>query len=172
MRTLLLLSALPGSGKTTWAKQYQKTHPHTFIVSSDDIRVEFFGKAQNFSNEPKVWSTFLDRLNGYSQKFDDVNVIADATNLQNKYRVMYTKLTPFFDKHILVLFDVPYEVCCFQNKLRSKDLIVTDEAMELLRKEYEEPTPEVLKLFDSVIVVKNFLSKQAQAEEAKGDLKI
>ncbi len=167
---MLLLSALPGSGKTTWAKQYQKTHLHTFIVSSDEIRIEFFGKAQNFSNEPKVWNTFLNRLNEYSQKFDDVTIIADATNLQNKYRVMYTKLTPFFDRHILVLFDVPYGICCFQNRLRSKDLIVSDDAMELLRKEYEEPTSEVLKLFDSVIVVKNFLSKQAQVKEAKDNL--
>jgi predicted kinase len=71
MRTLFVLSAIPGSGKSTWAKKYQKEHANTFIVSSDDIRYEFFGKANDFRNEPLVWDTFLKRINHYAETMDE-----------------------------------------------------------------------------------------------------
>jgi predicted kinase len=94
MRTLIVLSAIPGSGKSTWAKKYQKEHANTFIVSSDEIRLEFFGAVNDFRDERRVWDTFLERLNHYAETMADVTVIADATNLQNKYRRMYAELTP------------------------------------------------------------------------------
>ena len=86
MRTLILLSAVPGSGKSTWAKKYQAAREHTFIVSSDDIREELFGKAQDFRDEGLVWKTFQNRLNQYGAMYEDSTVIADATNLQNKLK--------------------------------------------------------------------------------------
>ena len=43
MKTLIVLSAMPGSGKSTWAKKYQEEHPHTLIISSDKIRYELTG---------------------------------------------------------------------------------------------------------------------------------
>ncbi len=162
---MFLLSGLPGSGKSTWANHYQKTHPHTYIVSSDEIRVALFGRAQDFSDEPLVWRTYLSKINEYSEKYNDVTVIADATNLQNKYRIAYRTSTPAFGKHVLVLFNIPFDICCFQNKLRSVGRIVPDEAMEKMRIEYEEPTPEVLTLYDDVIVVKDYLSKEARSKE-------
>ncbi|NCA96445.1 MAG: hypothetical protein EOM74_05640, partial [Methanomicrobia archaeon] len=51
MKTLILLTAVPGAGKSTWAKRYQSEHPHTYIISSDDLRMELLGGYQNFSNE-------------------------------------------------------------------------------------------------------------------------
>lgn len=120
MRTLILLSAIPGSGKSTWAREYQSAHSNTYIVSSDEIRLELLGSPSNFSNEKLIWATFVKRLNAYAEKSDNLTVIADATNLQNKYRLYYLEATPHFDRHVLVVFRVPYQVCLVQNKMRSK----------------------------------------------------
>ena len=154
MKTMILLSAIPGSGKSTWARAYQASHPNTHIVSSDEVRQRLTGELQNFSKEPLVWKTFLEDLNSFADSEEDVTVIADATNLQNAYRKFYFENTPKYDRHILVLFDVPYELCLKQNKMRSSDRIVPDHAMKLLHDEYEKPTEEILKLYDEVIFVK------------------
>jgi predicted kinase len=167
---MILLSAIPGSGKSTWAHRYQESHPNTFVVSSDDIRISLFGKADDFRNEGLVWKTYLDNINGYAAKYQDVTVIADATNLQNKYRKMYRELTPSFDKHVLVVFDLPYEICLIQNKMRPAGRVVPKEAMEKLRKEMEPVSDEVIHMYDEYLCIKDFVSPVALAQEKKSVL--
>lgn len=164
MRTLIVLSAIPGSGKSTWAKKYQKEHQSTYIVSSDEIRYEFFGAVNDFRNEALVWDTFLSRINHYAETMADVTVIADATNLQNKYRRMYAEMTPKFEKHILVRFNVPYDICLLQNQMREKERIVPEDAMLRLQAEMEEPDQATLAFYNEYRVITNFLSKEARKE--------
>ena len=38
MKTFILLAAVAGCGKSTWANNFKKDHPNTFIVSSDELR--------------------------------------------------------------------------------------------------------------------------------------
>lgn len=165
MKTFILLSAIPGSGKSTWAKKYQELHPNTHIVSSDEIRVALWGKPNDFRDEKRVWDTFLETINNYAATEESVTVIADATNLQNKFREMYFKSTPLFDRHILVLFKIPFEVCQMQNKMRSKDRVVPDHAMERLKEEYEDPTKEIINLYDEYIEIHDFMSNKAKRIE-------
>ena len=40
-RKLIILTGLPASGKSTFAKQYIQEHPDTKIVSRDEIRHRF-----------------------------------------------------------------------------------------------------------------------------------
>ncbi|MCR5348378.1 MAG: ATP-binding protein [Bacilli bacterium] len=152
MATLILLSAIPGSGKSTWAKAYQRAHPHTYIVASDDVRARVSGGIQCFDKEALVWETFLKELNAHVDE-KDCTVIADATNLQNRYRRYYLEQTPGYDKHVLVLFDIPFDICMKQNKLRDKDRIVSDEGMLSLLAELETPTQEIIDLYDEYIVI-------------------
>lgn len=161
MKTLILLSAIPGSGKSTWAKHYQQEHPNTYIVASDDVRARVSGHTENFEHEDLVWKTFLAEIHEYG-KLDDVTVIADVTNLQNAYRRYYYEQTPEFDIHKLVLFHIPFEICLFQNKLRTSR-VVSDEAMQRLREEFEEPTPEIIDLYDEYLVIgKSYISEEAK----------
>ena len=165
MRTFILLSAIPGAGKSTWARQFKSENKNTFIVSSDEIRKERFGAVNNFQHEQEVWQIFLDTINHYAETMDEVTVIADATNLENRFREFYCKGTPKFDKHILVLFDVPYEVCLIQNQMRTSDRIVPLHAMERMKSQLEFPSPEVLAMYDQYILVKNFSKKVKVADE-------
>jgi len=165
MRTLIVLSAIPGSGKSTWAKKYQKEHERTYIVASDEIRLEFFGAVNDFRDEKRVWDTFLERINHYAETMDNVTVIADATNLQNKYRRMYAQLTPKFEKHVLVRFDIPYDICLLQNQMRERERIVPADAMARLLAEMEEPDAPTLAYYNEYRVIRNFLSKEALKEQ-------
>lgn len=69
---------------------------------------------------------------------------------------MYFEKTPLFDHHILVLFKTPYEICKKQNEMRSIDRIVPLDAMERLKNEYEEPSKEVLDLYDEYIEISSY----------------
>jgi predicted kinase len=168
MRELLLLSALPGSGKSSWAKLYAKEHKNVKIVSSDAIRIRLFGSQKNFSNEPLVWKTFLEDLQNLGQE-DDVTVIVDSTNLNNYYRTYYVKETPMYEKHTLVLFDVSYEDCLKQNLLRPKEMVVDPENMEELRAQWEEASEEAKSYFDEVIHVdaKELTSRLKKEKESQ-----
>ena len=53
---MILLSAVPGAGKSTWAEAYKRENPNekVFVVSSDEIRKELGGSYQYFKEEAKV----------------------------------------------------------------------------------------------------------------------
>ena len=150
MKTLIMLSAMPGSGKSTWAKAYQEAHPHTLIVSSDKIRFELTGQTQDFSKQKEVWELFSFRIHEYAKKYDDVTVILDALTDLNMLREKYVKENPEFDEYVLVLFPRTAEQIRFYNKQRKETSIVPDEQLEVLMKKWEEPTEEIKKLFNRV----------------------
>lgn len=152
MRTLLLLSGLPGSGKSTWSRQYKRLHPSAKIVSSDEIRKEFFGTTANFSDEARVWSTFLDRLKRFGKQ-EGAIVIADSTNLNNHYRRYYVDSTPEYDHHVLVMFDIPAADCELLNDQRTGDRRLPLEAMKRLESQFEPLDEETEKAFDEVVRV-------------------
>ena len=153
MKTLIVLSAMPGSGKSTWAKQYQKEHSHTLIVSSDEIRFELTGQSQDFSKQKEVWELFSLRIHEYAQKFDDVTVILDALNDLNLLREKYVKENPEFDEYVLVLFPRTIEQIRRYNKERESTAVVPDDQLELLINKWEEPIEEIKKLFNKTIEV-------------------
>ena len=163
---MILLSAIPGSGKSTWARQYQTEHPNTHIVSSDELRKVHFGAVNNFQHEQELWKLFLEGLNAYDKE-EDVTVIADATNLTNAYRRYYKENTPNYDRHILVVFNIPYDICKIQNQMRTRDRVVPDKALESLYQEFEKPDDATIDLFDEVIFVgKSFVSEKVKEMRA------
>ena len=150
MKTLIILSAMPGSGKSTWANKYQKEHSHTLIVSSDQIRYELTGTTQDFSKQKEVWELFSSRIHEYAKRYDDVTVILDALNDLNCLREKYVKENPEFDRYELVLFPRTLEQIKFYNKQRKESSIVPDEQLDVLVNKWEEPSPEVINLFNKV----------------------
>lgn len=166
MRTLILLSAIPGSGKSTWAKRFAQDHPNTFIVASDEVRVAVAGAPQDFSKEDLVWKTFLDEINHYAETYKDCYVIADSTNLLNQYRSFYYHNTPAFDKHVLVVFNIPLQICLDQNKMRKTSRIVPEHAMKMMYEQFEKPSDEVMDLYDEVMFIgKTYHSDKINVEK-------
>ena len=150
MKTLIVLSAMPGSGKSTWAKKYQEEHPHALIISSDAIRYELTGTMQDFSKQKEVWELFSLRIHEYANKYEDVTVVLDALNDLNVLREKYVKENPEYDRYELVLFPRTIEQIHYYNKQRNETAIVPDDQLDMLINKWEEPSEEVIKLFDKV----------------------
>lgn len=153
MKTLIMLSAFPASGKTTWAKDYQAHHPNTYIVNSDEIRLELTnGNYHDRSKQDQVWEVFDNRIHEYG-KIDNVTVILDALNDVNAVRLKYLKSTPEFDKKVLVMFPSTLERSKHFNSLRPEECRVPEHIIEMLFEKFEQPNEEVLSLIDELIEV-------------------
>ena len=155
MKTLIMLSAVPAAGKTTWAKSYQKNHENVYIINSDDVRMELTGGVyQDRSKQKEVWELFEKRIHEYANKGDDVTVILDALNDVNSVRYKYLSTTPEYDYKILVLFPTTLDKSQKFNGERPWPNKVPDDVLVELVNKFEEPSPEVLDLVNEVITIK------------------
>lgn len=148
MKTLIMLSAIPASGKSTWAKAYQAEHPDTYVISSDQIRIDLTGCYDDRSRQNEVWQIYADKIHEYG-KHENVTVILDALNDLNVLREKYVKENPEFDKYILVTFPSSPDRSRFLNSQREYDR-VPDDVLELLIDKFEEPTEQIKDLFDEI----------------------
>ena len=155
MRICYILTAIPGSGKTTWAMNFKSTHLNTFIVSSDEIRKELGGSYQYFKEEDRVWKIFFARANKFARENKDCHVILDSTCITDYYRELYYHKVKGFDKICLVYFDVPFAECRKRNKNRRIEKQVPDGPFDNLLKQFKIPSEDVIEMFDDYIVVKN-----------------
>ena len=155
MKTLIILSAYPASGKTTWAKKYQKEHEDVFIINSDEVRLELTGgNYHDRSKQKEVWELFEKRIHEYALKAENATVILDALNDVNSVRLKYLKNTPEFDKKILVMFPSTLERSRYFNSLRPDECRVPDNIIVEMFKKFEQPNEEVLSYIDELIEVK------------------
>lgn len=153
MRILYVLSGIPGSGKTTWANKFQKSHKNTFIVSSDEIRKELTGAYQNFKEENKVWSLYYSRVNEYSLLKNDANIICDSTALIDEYRLLPLNYKGKYDKKVLVYFNVSPSICKSRNEKREKEKRVIETVMDTMINSNQYPKEETIKKFDEFLII-------------------
>ena len=153
MKTFILLSAVAGSGKSTWAEQYRLTHKNVYVVSSDRLRKEIAGAYKNLEHDQEVWKRFSEDIEKYRDLKDDVTVIADSTNILNKFRIFYGKSVTGFDKKILVVIKKKLDTTLKTNHLRNENRVLPDEVVEKMFDAWEEPNEEALSYFDECIVI-------------------
>lgn len=165
VKTFILLSAVAGSGKSTWAEQYRLTHKNVFIVSSDALRKELGGAYQNFEHEAEVWNRFYSDIEKYRDENEDVTVIADSTNIINKFRILYGKNLTGFDKKILVVIKKDKDQILQTNRLRNENRIVPDYAIENMCNNWEEPDEETLSYYDEYIRIDKWFDSPQVKED-------
>lgn len=153
MKELIVLSALPGSGKSTWAEQYRLTHKHVKIVSSDGIRKELTGQYQDFNCEKEVWEIYDKRIREFLDNNDDVTVIADSTNITNKFRLKYLKSGYNYDKVILVIIKKKLRTILKQNRVRNEAKFVPEYAIKNMWDIWEDVSEEVHEKYDEVLEI-------------------
>jgi len=155
LRTFILLSAIPGAGKSTFASNYARTHTNVYIVSSDEVRKEVAGSYQNFTQEPLVWETFRRRIHELALRSSEAIVIADGVNDSNAIRIHYAKEASEFEKKILVYIERPIDIVLQQNTQRRSEKWVPNDIILLYAKKIEQPSKECLKYYDEYIEIKS-----------------
>lgn len=150
MKTLLMLSAIPASGKSTWANKFKAVHKNVAILNSDEIRMEVtHGDYQDHSHQKEVWELFEKRIHEYGKE-EGITLILDALNDTNEVRLKYLGTTPEFDKKILVLFPSNIERSKTLNNKRNVEVRVPSFILDGLIEKFEEPNDEVKSLINEI----------------------
>lgn len=150
MKTLIMLSAIPASGKSTWARDFKLHHEHTIILNSDDIRMEVtHGDYQDHSHQKEVWELFEQRIHSFGRQ-EGITVILDALNDTNEVRMKYLSTTPEFDRKVLVMFPNSLERSKKYNGYRQEEVRVPEPILINLVNKFEKPNEEVLQIIDEV----------------------
>ena len=161
MKHLIALSAVAGAGKSCYAKHYKINHKdeNVFIVSSDEIRKGLTGVYSNLNYEKEVWDIYFKRINILRDSNSDCTIIADSTNILNKYRKILGEL-PGFDKKTLVLITKELPVILERNRLRDHAKYVPENAIKTMYQMWEEVDEENRQLFDEIIRLDGWFDKE------------
>ena len=151
MSKLVVLSGVPGSGKSYFSKLLRKKKEgHVYIISSDSLRDLVTGNQRNLSEEELIWKMYYELARVYSQDKKGI-VILDATNTSTKYRIDSVKeLRNHFDEADLVIFDVPREVVKRQNL--DREFPVPEAVLDEYLDEFQLPTNEDYAFFANVFI--------------------
>ena len=132
---LILLCGIPGSGKTTWAKNYISKNPDFVHLSSDAIRAELYGDENIQGNPVEVFTLMqkkaVESLNaGY-------NVVYDATSMTRKDRAGIISMCPKFTHIQCNIIWAPIETCIERDTTRERT--VGKEVIDRMLKRFQMP---------------------------------
>lgn len=148
-RKVILTIGISGAGKTTYVEKYCSKDKYV-ILCPDKFR-GIIGKDQGDQsvNHP-VFATMRAVLE-YLLKYDDRDVVIDATSYSKANRKDFINIAHKCDAHVVAwCFGVPLEVAKERNRKRSR--VVPDEIIERQFARLDIPTtPEV----DEVILITN-----------------
>ena len=151
MSKLVVLSGVPGSGKSYFSKCLRKKKEgHVYIISSDALRDLVTGNQQNLSEDKLMWKMFYELAKVYSADPNGI-VVLDATNMSTKYRIDSVKeLKSSFDEADLVIFDIPKEVVLQQNF--DREFPVPEKVIDDFFKIFELPQKDDYEFFHNVFI--------------------
>lgn len=134
MRNLILTIGMPGSGKSTWAREFLKHNKDYCRVSRDEFRRMLFDVQFDSAVEPAI--TTASEATWQSLLSDGWNILLDETHLgQWLDRKIRTIDHYCNERHIPYIisrkhFPINFEDACVNNAKRPPHQIVPMEAME------------------------------------------
>ena len=163
MNKLVVLSGVPGSGKSYFSKTIKKIKTsHVYVVSSDELRSQITGTQSSLDYDELMWKMFISLARSYSLDKEGI-VILDATHISSALRVdRNQELQDLFDEIDLVMWDLDKDVVTNQNFQR--EYPIAPDVMEKFFSIFEKPNEKDEAFFDKIIFVKD--SNIASAIEA------
>lgn len=116
MSKLIYMIGIPGSGKSTVAKEVAKKE-RAVILSTDDLRREMFFSETSQKKTNLLYYELFRRVEILLS--EGKNVIVDATNTERGYRMLALKHLKAAEKECYYI-DTPYEVCLERNRSRKR----------------------------------------------------
>ena len=154
MNKLVILSGVPGSGKSYFSKTVKKVKKdHVYVVSSDELRAVIGGSQRNLSNEDLMWDIFYGLARTYALDKDGI-VILDATHINVELRVERNRpLKSLFNEVDLVMWNIDRQTVSNQNLQR--EYPIPPDALDMFLNMFELPTDADREFFDKIILIEN-----------------
>lgn len=150
MSKLILMSGIPGSGKSTWLKNH--INPASTIISRDEIRFGLLGPNDDyFTKEKEVFRKFIDSINIALDNEEEV--YADATHLNafSRNKLLSNIKSKKVTEIGIIVMDTSLETALERNDLREGLAFVPKAQIRKMFYQKEEPTFE--EGFDFIVKV-------------------
>lgn len=143
MARLIILSGIPGTGKSTFAKK--RLIQYSNYISRDEIRFSLLRAGEDyFAHERQVWAEYIARIADLLNEGKDV--IADSTNLSKKSRKkLFNDLDLFVNKDFTIeiySFKVPIQIALARNAQREGRERVPEDVLRKMEKSFIFPSYE------------------------------
>lgn len=135
MAQLIVLQGPPASGKSTWAKKWQKKDiKNRVIVSRDAIR---HGRGRYWIPQQEGWITDIEHFMIRSALERGYDVAIDATNLNPAIIQIWEDIAKETGAEIYFkLMEATLEECKDRNKNPDREHVVPDETIEKFYRKY------------------------------------
>ena len=69
MNHLIVLSGVPGSGKSYFSASFKKAkNKHVYIISSDQLRASILGNQRDLSEDELIWKIYYSLVETYTSE--------------------------------------------------------------------------------------------------------
>lgn len=151
------LVGIPGSGKSTWARQLTRSGNHG-LISSDRLREQLYGQAQIQGHWPEIEGLILHQARHHWHQ--GRGIIYDATNVQRPWRrdilQKFQAIAPpdLSPKWIAWVLESPVTRCLQRNRWRSRQ--VPETVIRTMARQLCQELPQPSEGFQLVITLANF----------------
>ncbi len=140
MNTLYITVGLPGSGKSTYAKEFIKGKEIEYL-SSDSLRAVYGKSEEDQTVTPLVFGHIKRKVDEFLK--DGKNVMVDATSVNRKERSDYINTAKKYGAKVVVLvFKLDRQGLIDRNKKRGEQggRVVPDWVIDKMLAKFEEPS--------------------------------
>lgn len=140
MNTLYITVGLPGSGKSTYAKEFIKGKDIEYL-SSDSLRAVYGKSEEDQTVTPLVFGHIKRKVDEFLK--DGKNVMVDATSVNRKERSDYINTAKKYGaKVVVIVFKMDRQGLIDRNKKRGEQggRVVPDWVIDKMLNKFEEPS--------------------------------
>ncbi|MBE9156091.1 AAA family ATPase [Nodosilinea sp. LEGE 06152] len=152
-----MLVGIPGSGKSTWARDFVLAHPRYRIVSTDAVRAELYSDEAVQGDWRRIWRQVVAQWQqgvAAIQRGELDGVIYDATNARrrNRREAIAAARQIGFTSITLVWFDVPLSLAIDRNRGRSRQ--VPTNIIATMHRQLQGAPPSVAEGVEQVLLLR------------------
>lgn len=140
--SLTMVIGVPGSGKSTWAREFCKKNPDILYLSTDEIRKKIGSGEEDQSVNNEVFRVMKNKTEDALK--NNSSVLLDATFIKRSWRKDFTEIGRRYSARLIAhVFKVGKEVLIkrIQKRASLGGLNVPIEVIDKYIKMFEEPLP-------------------------------
>ena len=151
MKKIYLLCGIPGSGKSTWVKNY--LDDNSIWISRDLIRFSMVSeKEEYFSKEKEVFKEFIKQINVAIRNNNIENIYIDATHINevSRDKTLSKIAIKDVDELNIVYFNTSLETCISRNTRRLGRECVPESVIINMYKNFTHPEKDTKYTYNNI----------------------